>query len=109
MTRSIAGAISTYTGQTTPTNADLSDVTGSNVNYTIAAGATLTVPITANTLRFTGGTGSTLANAGNTITLNGLLCNGSAALVISGAGNLVIGSTKELVINWRGALGSASA
>jgi autotransporter-associated beta strand protein len=103
---STSGAISTYTGQTTPTNADLSDVTGSNVNYTIAAGATLTVPITANTLRFTGGTGSTLANAGNTITLNGLLCNGSAALTISGAGNLVIGSTKELVVNWRVAFSS---
>ena len=97
---STSGAISTYTGQTSATAADLSNVLDPNVNYTFATGAPLTGPITANTLRFTGGTGSTLDNAGNTITLNGLLCNGTGNLTISGAGNLVIGSTKELVVIW---------
>jgi len=92
--------IVTYAGATATTQpATLSDVTDANVNYSFAAGATLTGPITANTLRYTGAA-ATLANGGNNITLNGLLCAGSGALAISGAGNLVIGSTRDLVINF---------
>ncbi|MEI7900898.1 MAG: autotransporter-associated beta strand repeat-containing protein, partial [bacterium] len=66
-------------------------------------GATLTVPISANTLRvnssWTGGA-DTISNAGKTLMLNGLIGVGSGRTTISGTGKLVIGATKELVVNW---------
>ena len=97
--------IVTYTGATTTAQpANLSDVSNSGVNYAFGATVTptLTGPITANTLRFTGATAGTVTTAGNNITLNGLMCAGSTTLTIgvSGGpnGNLVIGGNKELVI-----------
>ena len=65
-------------------------------------GTTLTGPITANTLRVTSSyrSDNTIANAGNSITLNGLIGVGAGRTTISGAGNLLIGATKELVVNW---------
>jgi hypothetical protein len=97
--KSTAGAISTYTGQTDGTAGSLANVTDPNVNYKFGAAATLTGPITANTLLFNGAA-SILDNAGNTIALNGLLCPGAGALQITGTGNLMIGATKELVVFW---------
>ena len=65
---------------------------------------TLTGNITGNTLALTQTSQSTwsIANASNSITLNGILAVGSSASssrTISGTGNLVIGANKELVIN----------
>jgi len=93
------GQIVNYTGATTTIQpATLSDVNNAAANFAFGttASPTLTGTITANTLRFTGGTG-TLANAGNSITLNGLMNAGTGALTVSGTGSLVIGTNKELV------------
>jgi len=106
--KSTAGAISAYTGQTVGTPADLSNVLDKDVNYSLTppsatVGAVLTGPITANTLRVTSSTAggyNSITNAGNTITLNGLIGVGTGRTVISGTGNLVIGATRELVVNW---------
>ncbi len=106
--KSTAGAISAYTGQTVGTSADLSNVTDANVNYSLtppsaSVSSTLTGPISANTLRVTSSmtadTTPAIVNAGNSITLNGLIGVGTRTR-ISGTGNLVIGATKELVVNW---------
>ena len=96
-----SGQVVTYPGATTTTQpANLSDVTSASVNYAFGAtvAPTQTAAITGNTLRFTGTTAGTLANGGFTTTLNGLMNAGTAALTVSGAGNLVIGPNKELVI-----------
>ncbi|MEI6606881.1 MAG: autotransporter-associated beta strand repeat-containing protein, partial [Verrucomicrobiota bacterium] len=109
--KSTAGAISAFTGQTPATSpTDLSNVTDVNVNYSLASttgGVTLTGSIAANTLRVTstttGGTGdaTTLTvNTPNSITLNGLIGVGTGRTAISGTGNLVIGTSRELVVNW---------
>lgn len=95
--KSTVGVIAAYTGQTAATTADLSDVAGPTTHYSFASSATQTAAVTGNTLRHTG-SGTVLANAGFTTTLNGLMNAGSGALTISGAGNLVIGTNKELVI-----------
>ncbi len=92
-----SGAITAYTGATAATAADLSNVTSASTNYSFATGATQTTNITANTLRYTGGA-ATLANGGNSITLNSLMNAGTGALTISGAGKLIIGASRELVI-----------
>ena len=109
--KSTSGAISAFTGQTPATSStDLSNVTDANVNYSLASttgGVTLAGSLTANTLRVTssttGGTGdvTTLTvNAPNSITLNGLIGVGTGRTAISGTGNLVIGASRELVVNW---------
>ena len=82
---STAGAISTFTGQTAATAADLSNMSNPAINYSCAAAATQIGPITGNTLRFTGA-GSTLANGGFTTTLNGLMNAGTSTLTTAGAG-----------------------
>ena len=106
--QSTAGAISAYTGQTAATPANMSNVTDPNVNYSLippsgTVGAVLTGDITANTLRVNSswtGSADTIANAGKTITLNGLIGVGSGRTVVSGSGTLVISTTKELVVLW---------
>ena len=95
--QSVGGVLSVYSGQTVATAANLSNVTNPLTNYSFAAGATQVGAITAHTLRFTGG-GGTLANAGFTTTLNGLMNAGTSGLTTSGPGSLVIGASRELVI-----------
>ena len=95
--KSSAGAISAFTTQTAANAADLSNVTNPAINYSCAAAATQIGAITGNTLRFTGA-GGTLANAGFTTTLNGLMNAGTSSLTMSGAGDLMIGANRELVI-----------
>ena len=95
--KSTAGVIAAYTGQTAGTAGTLANVTNPASNYSFAAAATFTSPVTANTLRYTGAA-ATVANAGFTTTLNGLMHAGTGALTMSGAGNLVIGANRELVI-----------
>jgi len=99
-----AGAISAYTGQTPSANADLSDVTDTNVNYSFNPGAgtaTQTVAISANTLLYKGtGSGNAIANNGKSNTVNGLLGQGTGRYIISGTGNLMIGATRELVCHF---------
>ena len=95
--KSTAGAISAYTGQTAATAADLSNVTNPAINYSFAAAATLTGPVTANTLRFSGA-GGTVANAGFVTTLNGLMNAGTSSLTSAGTGDLMIGTNRELII-----------
>ncbi len=94
--KSTAGAISAFTTQTAATAADLSNVSNPAINYSFGAAATLTAPITANTLRFTGS--GALANAGFATTLNGLMNAGTGTLTSSGTGDLMIGANRELVI-----------
>jgi len=89
--------IVSYTGATAGTAGTLANVINPNVNYSFGAAATMAVSITGNTLCYTGGA-ATLDNGGNTITLNGLLGAGSGGLTFNGAGNLIIGASKELVI-----------
>ena len=100
-----SGQIVSYTGATvTGSPANLSDVTSASTNYAFGAtpSPTLTGPITANTLRFTGAVGTVTAGTGNTITLNGLMSAGSGILTLgTSAGpnaNLVIGANQELVV-----------
>ncbi len=95
--KTTAGVVSAFTTQTAATAADLSNATNPAVNYSAAAAATQIGNISANTLRYTGGS-NTLANGGFTSTLNGLLNAGTGTLTVSGAGNLVIGANRELVI-----------
>ena len=96
--KNTGGLLSAYTTQTAATVGSLANVTGATANYSFAAAATLSGSITANTLRYVG-VSATLANAGFTTTLNGLMNAGSAGgLVLSGAGNLEIGANKELVV-----------
>ena len=106
--KSTSGALSAFTTQTPATAADMSNVTDANVNYSLtppsaSVSSTLTGPISANTLRVTSSmtvdTTPAIVNAGNSITLNGLIGVGTRTR-ISGTGNLVIGATKELVVNW---------
>jgi len=100
-----SGQIVAYTGATAATLADLSNITSPTTNYAYTNGSagssTLTGPITGNTLVLA--TPSyTLNNAGNSITLNGMIAAGSGAgntKTISGSGSLVIGANKELVID----------
>ena len=95
--KTTAGAVSAFTTQTAATAGDLSNVSNPAVNYSLAAAATQTGNISANTLRYTGGS-NTLANGGFTSTLNGLLNAGTGAITIAGTGNLVIGANRELVV-----------
>ena len=91
-----AGVIAAAT-QTGGTAGTLANVTNPAVNYSFGPAPTLTAAISANSLRFNGGT-ATLANAGYSATLNGLMHAGTGTLTISGSGSLVIGATRELVI-----------
>ena len=95
--KSTAGAISTFTSQTAVTAADLSNMSNPAINYSCATPATQIGPITGNTLRYSG-SGGTLSNAGFTTTLNGLMNAGTSTLTTAGAGDLVIGLNRELVI-----------
>ena len=95
--KATSGTISAFTGQTAVTAADLSNMSNPGINYSCAAAATQIGPITGNTLRFSG-SGGTLANAGFTTTLNGLMNAGTSTLTTSGTGDLMIGSNRELVI-----------
>jgi autotransporter-associated beta strand protein len=93
-----SGVLSAFTTQTAGTAGNLSNVSNPALNYSFAAAAALTGNISANTLRYTGAA-ATLANAGLSATLNGLMHAGTGALTISGSGNLVIGTSRELVIS----------
>jgi autotransporter-associated beta strand protein len=106
-----ANQIVSYTGAAVATQpADLtSPTTNYSLNLTAATNVTLAAPITANTLR-TSSDGSansngigalTLANGGNLITLNGLLVaakNSNDGVTISGSGQLMIGTSKDLIL-----------
>ena len=95
--KTTAGAVLAFTTQTAATAGTLANVSNPAVNYSLAAAATLTGNISANTLLYSGGS-NTLANGGFTSTLNGLLNAGTGAITIAGTGNLVIGANRELVI-----------
>ena len=107
-----SGQIVAYAGATVAAataGSTLSEIANKDVNYSFAGinGTTYTLGgnITGNTLTFltaASGASYTVANNGNSITLNGINAIGSgstATRTISGAGNLVIGANKELVIN----------
>jgi len=85
---------------TTATAADLSNlVAGGNFEY--SAATTTVGDLSANTLRYSGGSTTTTIGATNTLTLNGLMNAGTSTLTISGGpstGGIIIGSTNELVI-----------
>lgn len=100
-----SGQIVAYTGATSATAADLSNMTSGTTNYKYSAATTLVGNQIGNTLQYTGAA-STTALGTRSLTLNGLMNVGTGALTISGAaGNqgLVIGASGELDI-----LGSAA-
>ena len=90
---SIAGLAGTAAADGTA----LTDVTGL-VNYNLATfGGTVPAGVSANTIRYTGATGTTAPGAG--FSVNGLLNAGSSGPWIIGTNTLTIGAYKELVIN----------
>ena len=92
----VSNQIGAYSGGTAAGNATLlTDTTGA-VNYDLAA-ATGTMPATvsANTIRYTGGTNST--TLGSSFTVNGLMNAGNGFWTI-GNGTLTIGANQELVV-----------
>ncbi|BCU77858.1 autotransporter-associated beta strand repeat-containing protein [Luteolibacter sp. LG18] len=94
------GNIAAYSaGTAAATAALLTDVTGL-VNYDLAAGGSLPGTTTLSTIRYTGAAGSTDIGASN-LTLNGVLNAGTGAATItsSSTGSVVIGSTRDLVLN----------
>jgi autotransporter-associated beta strand protein len=93
-----SGNITAYTGATSATAVDLSNVTVATTNYKYAAATTLAGNQTGNTLQYTGAA-TTTALGSNSLTLNGLMNSGTGLLTVSGtAGNsgLVIGAGGEL-------------
>lgn len=89
--------ISGLTGTAAADGAGLTDITGL-LNYDLEAGGG-TVPLTfsANTIRYTGGAGTTAPGA-TSFTVNGLMNAGTNVWTI-GANALTIGADKELVVN----------
>ncbi len=98
------GTIASYSGATTAAStAALTDTTGNvNYSYTGTSGGTLSSNVTANTLQFTTTASNTISTATNTLSLNGIMNNNTGTATISGNNNLIIGSTKELVITGQG-------
>jgi fibronectin-binding autotransporter adhesin len=90
--------VTPYTGATMVTSGlDGFNDTSGMVNYAVSSGGgTLTANISANTVQFTGATNTITVPDANSISLNGVMNVGSEAAMLTG-GNLVIGSTKELV------------
>jgi autotransporter-associated beta strand protein len=97
---STSGLISAY-ADATAAGTDLADVTSDTANYTYGAAAALAGNQSGNTLRYTGGAATTALGT-NSLTLNGLMNAGSAALTVTcGATTdpgLVIGASGELDI-----------
>ena len=103
-----AGTITGLTGTAAATAANLTDTTGT-ANYDLAA-ATGTIgasDFSANTIRYTGFTGTTAPGA-TSFTVNGLLNAGSSTWTI-GTNNLTIGADKELVVVANGSVIISSA
>jgi len=95
--------IAAYTGGTSITSgaAGLTDTTGT-VSYALSStGGALAAAANVNTLQFTGSGGTITASTANSLTLNGIMNVGSGTAAIAG-GNLVIGSTRELVLTGPG-------
>ncbi len=98
-----------YTGATPITSgvSGLTDTTGT-VNYTLSGGGgMLAAAVAANTIQFTGVANTIIASAANPLSLNGIMNDGSGTATISG-GNLVIGSSQELVFTGPGNMTVAS-
>ena len=90
--------VAAYTGEKfiTSVATGLTDTTGT-VNYALSGGGgTLAAAVTANTIQFTGSANTITASGAKSLSLNGIMNDGSGTATISG-GSLVIGSTKELV------------
>jgi autotransporter-associated beta strand protein len=103
------GKIVSYTGATPTTSAtDLSNMTvagnpnaaTTNYSWTKTGGLTPALNLVGHTLRVTSTADADLVTTGGSLKLDGLIGVGTNRTVISGAGNLVIGDTKELVIHW---------
>ena len=95
------GTLSGYTLGTSVTS--INSMTNATANYdlTLAGTSTATAARAANTIRFTG-TGLryiTMGVATNTLTLNSVINAGSGTLNFSDTGAIMIGASKELVIN----------
>ena len=85
-------AMTTLTG-TGATATNISNATSTSTNYDYASGnITQTGAVTVNSLRINGGAITTWANAGNGITLNGLMLAGTTNVAESGVGTITIGT-----------------
>lgn len=85
-----------YTGATAAINA--AGLTGSvSGNYDLAAGGTAPTTLSANTIRYTGASG-TLALGSGGMSVNGIMNAGTGTLTLSG-NTLTIGDSRELVLH----------
>jgi fibronectin-binding autotransporter adhesin len=85
------------TGTAAATAANLTDTTGL-VNYDLASAVgTMPAVVSANTVRYTGGAGTTSLGA-DSFSVNGLMNAGTGTWTL-GSNTLTIGAEKELVIN----------
>lgn len=90
--------ITALTGTAAANAAALADTTGT-ANYDLAAtSGTLPASVSANTIRYTGGT-ATLAPGATLFSVNGIMNAGTGALTIDAANPLTIGADRELVLN----------
>ena len=92
-----------YAGATPITSGvtGLTDTTGT-VNYMLSGGGgTLAAPVNANTIQFAGAGNTITASGANSLSLNGIMNDGSLTATISG-GNLLIGSGRELIFTGPG-------
>jgi autotransporter-associated beta strand protein len=95
--------ITAYAGATAITSGvtGLVDTTGA-VNYALSGGGgTLATAVSANTLQFTGAANTITVSSANLLSLNGIVNVGSGTATIAG-GNLIVGSTRELVVTGPG-------
>ncbi len=91
------GNIAAYTGTAAADGSGLTDTTGT-VNYDLATfGGTVPATVSANTIRYTGASGTTAPGA-TSFSVNGLMNAGSGAWTI-GTNTLTIGGNKELIVN----------
>ncbi len=92
-----SSAITGLAGTAAADGSGLTDTTGV-ANYNLAAGGgTVLATVSLNTIRYTGGSGTTAPGA-TSFTVNGLL-NAGTGLWTIGTNKITIGSNKELVVN----------
>ena len=97
--------LSGLTGTTAASAAAFTDPTA-NYEYSLSGGTDSSIagPAAANTIHFTGAGGETIALAGNTLTLGGILnaSSGNLAITSTSGGGITIGGSQELVLLGQG-------
>lgn len=92
-----SGSIGTLTGTAAADGAALTDTTGTANYDLVASGGTVPASLSANTIRYTGGAGTTAPGA-TLFSANGLM-NAGTGLWTIGGNDIKIGAEQELVIH----------